>query len=107
MLKPAGLPGETMLVRVTKASWPDSLDTRQAELLAGRVEVCPATMVKQSGLGPSVKVRSAVCSAPALITQPAAVAFLLTNELGVAHVSWKHDTKFRPICAITYSLRLE
>ena len=107
-LKPAGLPGDTVAVtcQVTDYHWqgPEMRDPQQAPRYA-------VLITNHSSL--PMKGRSAVCSALALISQPAAVAFLLTTELGVAHVSWKHGQHGntgmkRDLIAMTiYSLRLE
>ena len=50
--------------------------------------------------------RSTTCSSLALITQPWAVAFLLTHEMGVAHVGWKQSEGLGGP-KTSYSLRLE
>lgn len=48
--------------------------------------------------------RQAQCKMPELVYEPAAVAFLLTHNLGVAHASWvhKHDSQ-----KTYYAMRLE
>ena len=42
-----------------------------------------------------------------LVTEPAAVAYLLTNEMGLAHVSWKQRECPSLGTVIVYSLRLQ
>ena len=63
----------------------------------------PHEMAKGSTRSPPI--RTAICSATALVSSPAAVAFLLTQELGVAHVSWTHTEGVLP--PTSYTLRLE
>ena len=44
------------------------------------------------------------CSVPALVYEPAVIAFLLTNELGVPSVTWEHSRY--PAKRTIYALRL-
>ncbi len=48
--------------------------------------------------------RRTTCNVSALVEEPAAVAFLLTHELGIAHVTWKHS--MYPAGRTIYTLRL-
>ncbi len=49
--------------------------------------------------------RTATSKSLELVSSPEAVAFLLTQELGVAHVSWKQSEGLLPMTS--YTLRLE
>ena len=62
----------------------------------------PQEMAKGMTWSPA---RTTTCTALELASQPAAVAFLLTQELGVAYVSWEQSGGLLP--TTTYTLRIE
>jgi len=115
ILVPQQVPGPRAASPSPNAAFPSFLPPRQPqpELPVEAVIICKGSKTAASPLLPSEMAngstwspaRTATSNSLELVSSPAAVAFLLTQELGVAHVSWKQSEGLLPMTS--YTLRLE
>ncbi len=110
-LEPVRAPQETMIVEVmhgyggrTRIGVEIVVQSRWVPSRSCMSPFDPAAEVINCGFLPEAYPRSTVCDVHALVSQPPAVAYLLTNVLGVAHVLWRQIGS--PPSLVHYALRL-
>ena len=87
-------PGPTKWETVIRKTWQLSADPK-------------ACLRLDLSLSPPDWLTVSTATSVELVTQPAAVAFLLTDDMGLAHVRWKRRECPTLSTVITYALRLQ